>query len=207
MDSTALYFLLLWPALLVVWMLYTSRKATVALEEVEAKNPGLLANLIYYASKWVTVFLLAGFVGSLLFGFLTSWPPRWLERRHQRNEVFARVEKAGGWKKLVEDTQILLATNQSPGVRISPRYDTNFTLPPAIASLKARDVELEMWRNPASATFQIYGYHSTGARGQSYYWLCVVPEAADETVTANLRARVGPKRTIRQITNSVFEIY
>ena len=204
MDSSELYFVLFWIGLLIFGILYASRKATASLERVEEKKPGLPAEIAYYAAKWTMILSLLGF---LIPWLLMSWPPRWMERREQRKEVFKRVESAGGWAKIVEGTRILLATNISPVFRISPRYETNFALPSAVAALKAQDIELQRLQGLSTAFVQIYGMHSSGGRGQAFYWLYIVDEGSPAVALERLRSRFNRPRTIHQITNGVFEIY
>jgi len=203
MNSLELLRALFWAGLVVFLFLFLSRRLTRDAVNTEEKTPGRIGEIVYLTSKWLTLIL------SLYLGlaYLPSfWPPRWMERRDQRKQVIQRVEAAGGWAKLVQDTQILLATNDSPYVRISPRWETNFVLPTTIATLKTRDVELSKMEGPSTALLHIFGYHSTGGRGQANYWLFVVEEGSEKKAIESLRSRFS-NRTIRQITNSVFEVY
>ncbi|HMP82504.1 MAG TPA: hypothetical protein PKA41_07325 [Verrucomicrobiota bacterium] len=199
-----IYLALFFITLLIFGILYSSRRVSASLEKAEESRPGLLADVAYYTVKWIMIFSLLGFV---VPGLLMSWPPRWMERRDQREEVFKRVESAGGWAKLAADTHILIETNCTPSSRILPRYETNFALPAAIAALKPRDIQLSTLEESRTALLQIYGVRSTGGRGQPYYWLYIVDQGSTETALKNLRSHLVRPRTIRPITNGVFEVY
>ena len=194
---------LVWAALCIFLMLFLSKRLARTLAKEEEEKPGVVADSVYRISKWLTLILLF-YLG---LSFWSNWPPKWMERRDQRKEVFKRVEGAGGWSQLFGDTSALLSTNDSPGLSITPRFDTNIVLPPSIAALKARDIDLHKWEGSSTAFFHIYGYHSTGGRGQAGYWLYVVAGGSEDKAIESLRSRLTRSRTIHQITNGVFEVY
>jgi hypothetical protein len=148
------------------------------------------------------VVLLLGFYFFLISGWF-QWPPRWMERRVQRKEVFKRIESAGGWTRLVADTATILATNDWRGLDIHPRLDTNNILPSSMSVLDARAIEFRKWEGQSTALFRVY---STG-RGRPQYWLYVITEGTEETAVDQIRQRWPGLTTVQRITNGVFEVY
>jgi hypothetical protein len=205
MNSSALYLLLFWPALLVFGILYFSRRATKSLADVEDKKPGLVATIVYYTSKWMTLLLFVGFVVPYV---LMSWPPRWLERRDQRKEVLKRVESAGGWGEVLRQSSMFLSTNTDPRPGfIVPWAQTNFALPPAMKALKPRYIALDSFGGVSAVKMHVFGVHSSGHRDRAFYSLVIMPDAPKTNVVELLGRRYGERQKTHQITNGVFEVY
>jgi hypothetical protein len=60
---------------------------------------------------WIPIVLLAPYFFLMLFLMLLnsdSFPPRWYERRTQRQKVVERVQSAGGWAALQKDCDALV---------------------------------------------------------------------------------------------------
>jgi hypothetical protein len=159
-------------------------------------RPGfLLALALIFGACWV-----------LAWGVMW-WPPRWIERQRQRVEISKRIETAGGWNAVINDSKIFWSTNEPPYFRFFPNYQSNLTLPPAITALKPREITGETNNGLCTVKYQLFGYHSTGARGQAFYWLLVVINEPGTNTTELFRKGPGGQRTIHQVTNTVFEIY
>jgi len=147
-------------------------------------------------------------IAPLAFRLLAWWPPRWLEHRQHHQQAIERVVAAGGWDSLHQDTALLLATNQGQYLRCYyPLRQTNFVLPSAIAALKPREIELNLGRSSNAACYRIFGYKSSGARGQANYWLVVTGENGSPDIPKAITSRFPSPRTIHLITNGVYEVY
>ena len=141
---------------------------------------------------------------------LVSWPPHWLERARQRQMVYQRVQDAGGWEAIRRDANELVQKYASTGY-------TWFALlklkdepaPPAsFASLKPKQVDLyDEADGMCSVRINIFGYHSTGGRGQDSYTVkivCPYPTNMPRHFHVNEDAKV--RYGNRKIAEGIFEV-
>ena len=203
MSSAGFYFLVFLLAL-AAYLAAKADRERMPLGGGSPEPPGPFANVFFYFAKWT---MILSFLGFLLPALIEAWPPRWLEHRQHRRQANERIIAAGGWDRLHQDTALLLATNQGPRWSISyPHLRTNFVTPPAIAALKPLMMELNPAQTSNTATYRVFGTKSTGGRRQATYWLVVAENAALD-VPAAIFSSYRPARTIRQLTNGVFEVY
>lgn len=152
-----------------------------------------------------------------------AWPPVWLERRAQREEVSKRVEAVGGWAALKRDCEALAEAHRDDEDVFRWRF-TRDTLPPAIAALKPRDVEfypLSMLRQIKSeesirwygtnavVRIQVFGYHSTGGRGAPYLGIEVLCEPGLTNYCPERLRSTVPLRywRYRKVAPDIYEYY
>jgi hypothetical protein len=117
---------------------------------------------------------------------INIWPPHWLELKHQREEVLARVQSVEGWETLRKDCMTLAATNSGQGFEWF--YKPDSVLPPAIAALKPMQVQFYP-PQPLSKDegklkvvhIRVFGMHRTGGHDTPFYGLDVAcePEPKD----------------------------
>ena len=132
-------------------------------------------------------------VASYLFYLVawpSAWPPEWLERHNQRQEVLRRIQSAGGWAALKRDCDALAAGYNSDRYHFEWSSGNTNSLPGAIAALRPTKVEfyprkvLDMFRSGNIPLFgsnlvvriTIFGFHATGGRDQQWLGLDVVCE-------------------------------
>lgn len=151
------------------------------------------------------------------------WPPRWLERRTQRQQVLERVQSAGGWAALKRDCDALAnAYRDDPYGFKWFSHDTNL-LPPAIAALKPRCVEfyprkvVQQFGPEGSKWFgtnlvvriSIFGLHRTGGHDQPWLGLDVLCEAGTFTYRPDRLRSTTPLRywNYRKVVDDIYEFY
>lgn len=138
------------------------------------------------------------------------WPPVWLEHVQQRKAVMAIVNAHGGWDefrreaaRLMDHARLTDHYQWFPSLNFGPE----FRLPegyPLISALTAQQVQVL----PADSPFgqeqlkvKIFGHHSTGGRGESYYALFYVPNLPRQNETPGDFDR--SKR--RKLSDAVYE--
>jgi hypothetical protein len=154
---------------------------------------------------------------------LTGYPPNWVERRGQRQEVFQRVESVGGWAALKRDCDALAARYKDDqyGFRWL-RGDTN-SLPAAIAALKPKEVEyyspsvlkqfgsegVRYFGSNAVVRISIFGAHATGGHDQPWLGLDVVCESGVTSYSPERLRSTTPLRywEYRKIADDIYEYY
>jgi len=145
------------------------------------------------------------FFGALFFlGVLNPamFPPRFVERREQRQTILERVQRAGGWEAVQLGCATLVANYPDGLTWFPPRtnawvypnpqtephryYVTNLdygTLPPAVAALQPRELYYyppRLLRDSSDEPkipivhMKIFGMHSTGGHSTPYFGLDVV---------------------------------
>jgi len=121
--------------------------------------------------------------------------------RHERENVAARVFKAGGWQALEAETRKLLHEFPDGGAfRASSEY-------PVLAYLQARKIDI--WPFETGGNYVIinfFGSHSTGGRGIPYYSL-VVTTNTFQSIDQFSDFHHGHLRHIQRVTNSVYEVF
>src|SRR5690349_2914368 len=151
---------------------------------------------------WACFGAFSFYVLMIWFG-LSSWPPRWWERRSQRQTVLEKVKLAGGWDAVHQGCEELVTTHTDvfvwypphEGVRMYPRpqtgptnyYVTNIDygpLPSAVAALAPREVryyppELLPHGSRSAPTapvvlIKFFGMHASGGHSQPYFAFEVV---------------------------------
>jgi hypothetical protein len=168
---------------------------------------------------WIPLALVA--VYYFLLVILPWYPPEWLERRGQRQEVLQRVESAGGWAALKRDCDSLADRYKDDqyGFRWM-RGDTN-SLPAAIAALKPKGVEYYspsvlkqfgdngFFGSNAVVRIGIFGAHATGGHDQPSLGLDVVCEQGVVSYNPNRLRSTTPLRywRYRKITDGIYEYY
>lgn len=179
------------------------------------------------------------FVGMLAFyGFLNpaAWPPRFVERRAQRQIVLERVQKVGGWEAVRLGCEALLTNHPDgfswfppasnvwvyPNPQIEPHryYVTNFDygpLPSAVAALRPRAIRYyprRSWSEEepqvAIVRIMIFGSHSSGGHSTPYFGLEVVCSTNSKSYRPQ-PARGGASGNryegYRRVIDRVYEIY
>src|SRR5512138_3681904 len=102
-----------------------------------------------------------------------AWPPAFLERKTQRQQVLQRVHSAGGWSALGHDCDVLSQQTNTDCFFWTPR-STN-PLPPAIAALNPKAVRAGLTINPGTTSevrvvhVKVFGYGSTDGHQQPYF--------------------------------------
>lgn len=160
------------------------------------------------------------FVGALaILGVLDPgiWPPKFVERRAQRQKVIARVQSAGGWEALKRDCTLLVQTNES---LYWTRWHTNDLLAslPAIAVLQPQQVKfispkllvghLDEPRVPV-VHIKVFGMHATGAHSTPYFGLDVVaaPIEGNYIPKPAIAASGNAHRNYRKVAEGVYEVF
>lgn len=170
---------------------------------------------------WIPLGLLA-----LLFQLpaIVKWyPPNWLERRSQQQQVWERVQAVGGWSALKRDCDALASRYQDdPTGFIWSNAETN-ALPPAIAALRPKSVQffsskalqpfkgepLRFMGSNVVVRIAIFGAHSTGGHDQPALGLDVLCAPGIVSYRPDrLRSR-SPLRywRYRKITGDIYEYY
>lgn len=179
------------------------------------------------------------FIGVLVFlGVLnpTMWPPRFVERREQRQKVLERVQKAGGWDEVRLGCETLV-TNYPDGLAWLPPmsnalvypnpetephsyYVTNLDwgpLPPAVAALQPREIHYYPPRlvpkdepQVPVVRIKIFGIHRTGGHSTPYFGLEIVCGTNVESYRPE-PARGGASGNhydnYKQVADRIYEIY
>lgn len=164
------------------------------------------------------------------------WPPRSVERRQQRQEVFKRVQRAGGWEAVRSGCESLV-TNYPNGlswfpprsnVQVYPNpqtepqryYVTNLdygSLPSSILALQPREIryypQLTLPKDglPAAVVrIKIFGAHATGGHSIPYFGLEVAcgPNAESYRPQSVRDGMSGSHyRGSDQVAEGIYEVY
>src|SRR6185369_9732222 len=123
---------------------------------------------------WIPLGLVA--VYYVLPFILYGYPPNWLERRGQRQQVLQRVQSAGGWVALKRDCDALIDKYKDDEYGFRWLLGDTNSLPPTIAALKPKEVEfyspnarrqfgsrsVRYFGSNAVVRISIFGAHATG---------------------------------------------
>jgi hypothetical protein len=182
-------------------------------------------SIIKRSLGWLVCILLGLFALCFLLPFiLTGYPPNWMERHNQRQQILQRVQSAGGWEALKRDCDSLTEKyKDSPyGFRWFPELDTN-PLPPAIAVLKPKEIvfyppqvlnqfgaESNRWfGSNLLVSISIFGAHATGGHDQPWLGLAVL--CGPTVVNCKLISlrSTTPLRywRYRKVTDNIYEYY
>ncbi len=132
-------------------------------EESQSKLGCLLAFVIVLALLYSQL--------PTLIALVNAWPPAFIERRTQRQQVFERAQAAGGWQSLQKDCAALIAENRGTGFSWL-RAQTNL-LPASIAALNPTEVRFTDVQ-PEVVHIKVFGYRSTDGHQPPYFGLEVV---------------------------------
>ena len=153
-----------------------------------------------------------------------AWPPDWLERRTQRQQVLERVQAAGGLAALKRDCDTLADAHRDDpyGFRWYRFFDTN-SLPPAITALKPKVVEFyprkevqqfgaegrRWFGSNVVIRITIFGAHSTGGHDQPSLGLDVLRESGASDYRPERLRSTTPLRywRYRKVADAVYEFY
>jgi hypothetical protein len=165
---------------------------------------------------WLPIVVLVLYLFQILLN-MYSFPPRWYERRTQRQKVEARVQSAGGYERLRRECIAFAQTNEI--VQWS-RWYTNESpaLPSAISVLQPQEVYYFSPKllGPHSnepripiVRIKIFGMHSTGGHSIPYFGLDVVatPSSGEYTPKASTAASGNGHRDYRKVSDGVYEVY
>jgi hypothetical protein len=165
---------------------------------------------------WIPIVLLAPYFFLMLLNS-DSFPPRWYERRTQRQKVVERVQFAGGWAALQKDCDGLAGQYRDSSFYWH-RWATN-ALPPTLAALKPWEIRFdspsvlrEFKEEPQVAVVRIkvFGMHSTGGHSTPYFGLEVVSGPGAESYRPRpSRGGVSGNgyRSFSPVTDRIYEIY
>jgi hypothetical protein len=171
---------------------------------------------------WIPIGLFAVllFLSYLSNIIIYGWPPNWMERRTQRQQILERVQSAGGWTALKRDCDTL-ASAYKDGFTWS-NGDTN-SLPSAIAVLKPKEVvfysrkNLQQFGSESSKWFgsnivvriSIFGAHSTGGHDQPWLGLDVLCEPVGSGYRPERLRSTTPFKywRYRNIADDIYEFY
>lgn len=142
----------------------------------------------------------------VLPGFSDWWPPAWVERRQQREELAQRIQAAGGWEAIRRDC-ILFAGQQT---NYFFPYWRSTNLPPAILALNPLVVQYVP--QPNRIAMRIFGMHRTGGHSSPYLGLEVevsTNSANGEQVAGNGNGGVtGNYHSVRKkVAEGIYELY
>jgi len=149
---------------------------------------------------WIIIALFALFLCfPTLFRLSEAWPPAFLERRTQREQVLERVQSSGGWLTLQHDCAMLVEQYKATNF-IWFRVRTNYNeLPAAIAALKPREVRF-YGVEPPVVHIKVFGFRSTDGHQPPYFGLEVVSgSGADSYKPKDMRYEL--------VTNNIYEVY
>jgi hypothetical protein len=148
------------------------------------------------------------------------WPPAWLERRTQRQEVLRRVQAAGGWTALERDCDAL--ADAYPGGFTWHRLEPT-PLPQSIAALKPRRIDFysqkflrqfgaygnQPFGSNVVVRILIFGAHSTGGHSEPPFGLDVLCEPGVTNYNPmRLRSESPPRYwRYRKVADDVYEFY
>lgn len=146
-----------------------------------------------------------------------SFPPRWHERRAQRQQVLERVQVAGGWEALRRECIAFAQTNDMVQW-IRGHTDDAPALPPAIMALRPQQVHYNPPKllGPQSTEPQIpvvrikvFGMHATGGHSTPYFGLEVIAGAASEGYTPKARPAASGNGHLdyRKVSEGVYEVF
>lgn len=165
---------------------------------------------------WIPIVLLAPYHFLMLLNS-DSFPPRWYERRAQRQKMEARVQSAGGYEVLRRECIAFAQTNETVQWI---RWHTNDSpaLPPTISALQPQQVYYVSPKlfGPHSdepqipiIRIKIFGTHATGGHSTPYFGLEVVatPSSEDYTPRARPAASGNSHRDYRKVSDGVYELY
>ena len=165
---------------------------------------------------WIPVALFAPYLILMLLNS-DSFPPRWYERRAQRQKVIERVQVAGGWEALRRECIAFAQTNEMVQWI---RWHTNDApaLPPAVMALQPQQVYYLSPKllGPQSGEPQIplvrikvFGMHATGGHSTPYFGVEVIatPSTADCTPKARPAASGNGHVNYRKVSDGVYEIF
>jgi hypothetical protein len=156
--------------------------------------------------RWSALRILLGILAALfllvqcfpvLLHLLAAWPPDFIERRTQRQQVFERIQSSGGWQSLQADCVSLIAQNRGTNFFWS-RPQTNL-LPASIAALNPREVRFIDSR-PEVVHIKVFGYRNTDGHQQPYFGLQVVSGAGADSYRPKDMA-------FEIITNNIYAVY
>jgi hypothetical protein len=145
----------------------------------------------------VFIVVLLYFQFPTIIALVNAWPPAFIERRTQREQVLERIQSAGGWQALQRDCATIVEQNRGTYF-VWFRGHTN-ALPPSIAALKPREVRFSD-SQPEIVEIKVFGYRSTDGHQPPYFGLRVVSGAgADSYKPKDMRYEF--------VTNNIYEIY
>ena len=145
----------------------------------------------------VVVLALLYFQLPTLVALVNAWPPAFIERRTQRQQVFDRVQSAGGWQSLQQDCAALITQNRG-AYFVWFRGHTN-PLPSSIAALKPREVRFSDGQ-PEVVHIKVFGFRSTDGHQPPYFGLQVVSgTGADSYRPKDMRFEI--------VTTNIYAVY
>ncbi len=159
-------------------------------------------------------FLFWGLLGLVAIFFLAAplsgWPPNWLERRTQRQQVLERVQSAGGWGALRRDCDALARTYKDDPYGFTWFDNDTNTLPPAIAALHPKQVQsVKFEGSNVVVRISIFGAHATGGHDQPWLGLDVLCESGVASYSPARVRSTTPFRYWRyqKVTDDIYEFY
>jgi hypothetical protein len=169
---------------------------------------------------WSLAILFLVLVAPCLFLMLLnsdSFPPRWYERRAQRQKVTERVQAAGGWAALRHECIAFVGTNEMVHWI---RWHTNDApaLPPAIMALQPQQVYYVSPKLPSPQSgepqvpivrIKVFGMHATGGHSTPYFGLEVVatPSSVNYTPKARPAASGNGHLNYQRVSEGVYEVF
>jgi hypothetical protein len=154
----------------------------------------------------------------------SAWPPVWLERRAQRQELLERVNSAGGWAALKRDCDAFADARRDDSHPFIwyPGLDNN-ALPPAMLALKPRSIEFyprkvlrqfgangsQWFGSNVVVRLSVFGAHSTGGHDQPALGLDVLCESGVSSYSPEHLRSTTPLRYwhYRKLADNIYEFY
>ena len=153
-----------------------------------------------------------------------AWPPVWMKRRAQREEVLKRIEAVGGWAALKLECDAFARAHQNDEDEFRWYRDNTNLLPQSIAALKPREVQfyppsiLRQFKSEQSILWfgtnivvriQVFGLHSTGGRGAPYLGIEVLCEPGLTNYCPQRLRSTRPLRywRYREVAAGIYECY
>jgi hypothetical protein len=162
-------------------------------EERKQKPQSRLGCLVVFVALLVLLYLEL----PTIIALVNAWPPAFIERRTQREQVLERIQSAGGWQALQRDSTAIVEQNRGTHF-VWFRGSTN-PLPPSVAALKPREVRF-FDGQPEVVEIKVFGYRSTDGHQPPYFGLRVISGAgADSYKPKDMRYEL--------VTNNIYEIY
>ncbi|HEY6227479.1 MAG TPA: hypothetical protein VI282_10195 [Verrucomicrobiae bacterium] len=174
---------------------------------------------------WLLMLILLGLVIFYSFApyIVTGYPPNWLERRDQRQQILQRVTAAGGWTALKQDCEALADKHKDDQYPFSWFRGNTNSLPPSIAMLKPKEVVfypprvlrqfdsegIRFFGSNVVVRISIFGAHATGGHDQPWLGLDVVCESALASYRVKRLRSTTPLRywRYRKIVGGIYEYY
>lgn len=161
--------------------------------------------LLFPIAIMMGVFVLL-YIFPLLF---TYWPPLFIERHQQRDQVLQRVKSAGGWDALRRDCIALAGQYKDTGFQ-SHWLETN-GLPQSIIILKPMFVQSYpvTGLNANVVSIRIFGAHATGGHSTPYFGLevAVGPDRERFRPNAQIVASGNAHSSYTKVADDIYEVY